>query len=182
MRNLYFDTDNNRHNSFELPGSRPHYNPDRPGQVEHIFLDLALDIPHQSYRGICSIRLNPIRNGVDSLTLDAVNLQIDAVQIDSVEQEYDYDGEQLHIRLPQETEVGQPIAVRSLITLNNPNEDSILLRLLKTTLTNLFKSGRRAKMKIPAIGSPVLTIPDNWRPLRFECGFPNHSLLFLMEN
>ena len=36
----YFDSDNNSHKSFELPGAKPHYNPDRPGQVEHILRGL----------------------------------------------------------------------------------------------------------------------------------------------
>lgn len=111
MQYFSFDTANNRHKSFELPGARPHYNPDRPGQVEHIFLDLALDIPSKSYCGTCKIRLNPVRNHIDTLTLDAVNLQIDAVKIDEVDQPYDYDGEQLHIRLKQATQAGQPIMV-----------------------------------------------------------------------
>ena len=109
QRNSYFDTENNRHNSFELPGARPHYNPDRPGQVEHIILDLALDIPTKSYCGTCTIRLNPVRSGITSLTLDAVNLQIDSVQVDGVNQSFDCDGEQLHIRLTQPTQMGQPI-------------------------------------------------------------------------
>ncbi len=111
----HFDDDNGR-KSFELPGARPHYNPDRPGQVEHISLDLVLDIPNQSYRGTCSIRLNPIRDAIESLTLDAVNLNIEAVQLTygeaaAIAQPFDYDGEQLHIRLTQPTVTGQPITV-----------------------------------------------------------------------
>lgn len=51
MLNFYFDPETDTHKSFELPGARPHYNPDRPGQVEHIFLDLVLDIPNQSFQG-----------------------------------------------------------------------------------------------------------------------------------
>ena len=49
MSSIYFDSENNSR-SFELPGARPHYNPDRPGQVEHIFLDLELDIPNKSFQ------------------------------------------------------------------------------------------------------------------------------------
>ncbi|MCC5637390.1 M1 family metallopeptidase [Nostoc sp. CHAB 5844] len=111
MTHSYFDTDNNGHKSFELPGARPHYNPDRPGQVEHIFLDLHLDIPKQSYHGSCSIRLLPIRSGIDRLTLDAVNLNIQSVQVDEVAQKFDYDGEQLSIKLSQPTEVGKKILI-----------------------------------------------------------------------
>lgn len=107
----YFDSDSNGHQSFELPGAKPHYNPDRPGQVEHIFLDLVLDIPRQSYYGTCNIRLNPVRDGLDRLTLDAVNLQIKSVRIDAIDQSFDYDGELLQIRLKQPTEAGQPVTL-----------------------------------------------------------------------
>jgi len=111
MRHFYFDTDNGSRKSFELPGARPHYNPDRPGQVEHIFLDLALDFPTQSYCGTCTIQLNPVRDGVSSLTLDAVNLQIDAVQVDEIEQLFDYDGEQLVVYLKTPTQAQRPITL-----------------------------------------------------------------------
>lgn len=104
MDNFYLDTETQKpqkpqHKSFELPGAKPHYSPDKPGQVEHIFLDLALDIPHQSYQGTCKIRLNPVRDDVTHLMLDAVNLQIDSVTIDGTQQPFDYDGEQLRILL-----------------------------------------------------------------------------------
>ncbi len=96
MRYRHLD-ENNGHKSFQLPGSRPHYNPDRPGQVEHISLDLTLDIPNQSFSGSCEIRLNPVRSGIESFTLDAMNLDIHSVQIDGTNHEFNYDGELLHI-------------------------------------------------------------------------------------
>ncbi|BAU11858.1 aminopeptidase [Leptolyngbya sp. NIES-3755] len=108
LHQFSLDTENG-HRSFELPGARPHYNPDRPGQVEHIFLNLILDIPNQSYQGTCTIRINPIRNGIDRLTLDAVNLNIESVSIDDVPQPFDYDGEQLQIQLKQPTKIGEKI-------------------------------------------------------------------------
>jgi aminopeptidase N len=89
--------ESNGHKSFQLPGSRPHYNPDRPGQVEHVSLDLVLDIPNRSFTGTCAIRLNPVRNAIESLTLDAVDLKIDRVEIDGANHEFNYDGELLHI-------------------------------------------------------------------------------------
>jgi len=120
MSQSYFDTENNGHKSFELPGARPHYNPDRPGQVEHIFLDLSLDIPNQSYRGRCSIRLLPIRNGIDRLTLDAVNLNIESVQVDEVPQNFDYDGEQLSIQLSQTTQIEQRLLIAIAYSVAKP--------------------------------------------------------------
>jgi aminopeptidase N len=110
MRYTYFDGENG-HKSFQLPGSRPHYNPDRPGQVEHIFLDLALDIPHQSFAGTCKIRLNPVCSGLDSLTLDAVNLDIKGIKIDSVAHNFDYDGEVLNIPLQVNVTAGKVLEI-----------------------------------------------------------------------
>ncbi|CEJ45854.1 Peptidase M1, membrane alanine aminopeptidase [Umezakia ovalisporum] len=111
MSHFYFDTENNSHKSFELPGAKPHYNPDRPGQVEHIFLDLCLDIPHQSYHGSCSIRLLPIRSGIERLTLDAVNLNIQSVKVDEISQNFDYDREKLVIQLSQPTQIGKHLLI-----------------------------------------------------------------------
>ncbi|MBH8554208.1 M1 family metallopeptidase [Nostocaceae cyanobacterium CENA357] len=120
MSHSYFDTENNGHKSFELPGAKPHYNPDRPGQVEHIFLDLSLDIPNQSYHGTCSIRLLPVRNGIDRLTLDAVNLNIQSVQVDEVAQNFDYDGEQLTIQLAQPTQIGKRLLIAIAYSVEKP--------------------------------------------------------------
>jgi aminopeptidase N len=103
MPNLYFDTENNNRKSFELPGAKPHYNPDRPGQVNHIFLDLSLDIPNKSFQGNCNITLTPVRRGISQLTLDAVNLNITSVLMDGVSQPFDYDGEKLTVNLLKPT-------------------------------------------------------------------------------
>ncbi len=103
--------ESNGHKSFQLPGSRPHYNPDRPGQVEHICLDLILDIPNQSFAGSCTISLNPVRSGIESLTLDAVNLNIQGVEIDGISHEFNYDGELLHIPLKIDVVTGKVLKV-----------------------------------------------------------------------
>ncbi len=120
MPQSYFDIESSRHRSFELPGAKPHYNPDRPGQVEHIFLDLSLDIPNQSYNGTCTIRLKPIRNGIERLTLDAVNLNIQSVQVDNTQQTFDYDGSQLHIQLSTPTQIGKSIQMAIAYSVEKP--------------------------------------------------------------
>ena len=102
MSHFYFDTEE-KTRSFELPGAKPHYNPDRPGQVDHIFLDLILDIPQQSFRGTCTTTIVPVRQGIRQLTMDAVDLTIESVLVDGVSQKFDYDGEQLEIYLQQPT-------------------------------------------------------------------------------
>jgi aminopeptidase N len=120
MLQSYFDAEKKRHKSFELPGSKPHYNPDRPGQVEHIFLDINLDIENQSYQGTCTVTLKPIRDRLTSLTLDAVNLNIQSVDIDGVAQEFDYDGEQLQIKLSVPTEINQQIKIAIAYSCQSP--------------------------------------------------------------
>jgi aminopeptidase N len=120
MLQSHLDPESNGHKSFELPGAKPHYTPDRPGQVEHIFLDLALDIPNQSYGGTCSIQIKPVRSGIDRLTLDAVNLNIDSVTVGDKPQPFDYDGEQLHIQLQQLTETGESITVAIAYRVEKP--------------------------------------------------------------
>jgi len=120
MSKSYLDVENNGHKSFELPGARPHYTPDRPGQVEHIFLNLDLDILNQSYQGTCSLRLKPVRSGIDQLTLDAVNLNIQSVKIGKTKQAFDYDGEQLQIHLKQPTQPNRPITLEIAYAVENP--------------------------------------------------------------
>jgi aminopeptidase N len=120
MSQFSFEAENNHHRSFELPGAKPHYNPDRPGQVEHIYLDLSLDIPNQSYQGTCTIRLLPICNGVDRLTLDAVNLNIKSVEVNEVSSKFDCDGEQLFIQLSQPMQVGVKLLLAIAYSVEKP--------------------------------------------------------------
>ncbi|MCC0177319.1 M1 family metallopeptidase [Waterburya agarophytonicola K14] len=102
MSHFYFDAEE-KTRSFELPGAKPHYNPDRPGQVDHIFLDLILDIPNQSFKGTCTTTITPVRPGITHLTMDGVDLTIESVLIDGISQEFDYDGEEVEIYLQQPT-------------------------------------------------------------------------------
>mgnify|MGYP006270851965 CR=1 FL=1 len=98
-----FDTEDNKRKSFILPGAKPHYTPDRPGNVQHIFLDLVLDIPNQSFRGSSTITLKPVQSGLTQLTLDAEDLTLESVQVNNVSQPFHYDGKQLQVELLQPT-------------------------------------------------------------------------------
>ena len=103
MSQSYFDTENNGRKSFELPGAKPHYNPDRPGQVEHIYLNLVLDIPAKNIQGSCSITLKPVRKEIKQLTLDAVNLKIKSVLVNNISQPFEYDNQKLTLNLLEPT-------------------------------------------------------------------------------
>ncbi|MGF1541425.1 MAG: M1 family aminopeptidase [Pleurocapsa sp.] len=119
MSHFYFDSEENGRKSFELPGAKPHYNPDRPGQVNHIFLDLVLDLANQSFTGTCTITLTPVREGIEQLTLDAVDLAIESVLVDGISQKFDYDGEEIKIYLLQPTTV-KPIKIAIAYGVDHP--------------------------------------------------------------
>ena len=118
MSHFYFDAEE-KTRSFELPGARPHYNPDRPGQVDHILLDLVLDIPNKSFKGNCTTTITPVRAGIKQLTMDAVDLEIESVLVDEVSQEFDYNGEQIEIYLQQPT-TNVAIKVEIAYSVDNP--------------------------------------------------------------
>ena len=121
MPNAYeFLFDQPSRKSFELPGAYPHYNPDRPGQVEHIALDLAFDIPNKSYSGTCQVRISPIVSGVTHLTMDAVDLKISSVRVEKEKQSFDYDGEHLNITLKKATEFQKPFTLTIDYAVENP--------------------------------------------------------------
>jgi aminopeptidase N len=108
------------HNRFELPGASPQYVPDRPGQVEQIFLDLQIDLVQQTCRGTCRIQLTPVRSGITTLTLDAVQLQITTVQVDDQPQSFRYDGQRLTLQLSQATQAGKPLTIAIAYSLHRP--------------------------------------------------------------
>ncbi len=109
-----------RYKKFELPGARPHYTPDRPGQVEHIRLDLVLDIPNRSCQGVCTTTLTAIRDGIEILTLDAMELEIQAVTINATPQRWEYDDRELQIYLARQTQRGDDLVIQIHYAINQP--------------------------------------------------------------
>ncbi|MFW6357674.1 MAG: DUF3458 domain-containing protein [Chroococcales cyanobacterium] len=119
MKYTYFDVEDNGRRPFELPGAKPQYNPDRPGQVQHICLDLALDIPNKRFEGTCTITLQPVRSGISQLILDAVDLNIESVLLENVSQPFDYDGQKLVVNLLEGTGES-PINLAIQYSVNHP--------------------------------------------------------------
>ncbi|HEY9824131.1 MAG TPA: M1 family metallopeptidase [Stenomitos sp.] len=117
---LFFDTEPSKHKPFATAKARPHYTPDRPGQVEHIFLDLCLDFEAQRCEGTCHIQLNPIRSGIEHLTLDAVDLAIKEVRVGRSKQTFEHDGQQLQINLKQPTTAGKRLTLSITYAIEHP--------------------------------------------------------------
>ncbi len=88
--------------SFSLPGAKPQYNPDKPGLVEHISLNLDLDLEAESLAGQCVVRMVTLEEGVRSLTLDAVHMTIGRVYLGKSQAlTFSHDGQRVHLTLPE---------------------------------------------------------------------------------
>ncbi|HVA33060.1 MAG TPA: M1 family metallopeptidase, partial [Candidatus Baltobacteraceae bacterium] len=79
---MTFRDDTGAHRAFDLPGSSPHYGPDKIVAVEHIDLHLTPDLQAQSLAGVCTTTVRALDEPVVRLTLDAVDLAIDNVTRD----------------------------------------------------------------------------------------------------
>lgn len=93
-------------NPFILSGARPHYSPDRPIQVEHIFLDLTLDLAQHQCWGHCHLQLRPLHNQWRQLRLNAVGQRIQGVMLQHQPHPFTYDGEHLDIVLEPSSVLG----------------------------------------------------------------------------
>ena len=73
---MTFDESASVHRRFELPGSTPHYGPDKTVDVEHIHLHLIPDLEAHALAGECTTTVRALDEDVAELALDAVDLQI----------------------------------------------------------------------------------------------------------
>jgi aminopeptidase N len=87
---------------FSPPGTPHQYLPDRPVSMEHVRLELELDLPGQRLAGLATLTLRARRDEVKSLELHAVDMKIEAVTVDGAAADgYHYDGQRLFIDLEQ---------------------------------------------------------------------------------
>ncbi len=99
------------HRSFPFPGARPRFAPDRVVDVEHIKLDLTLDVPRKKVSGSCTTTLTPILDGVRHVELDAVDLEILAVTLDGKPLRHTHDGAKLRVDLGKPRKAGHKLDV-----------------------------------------------------------------------
>ncbi len=68
--------------SFELPDDTLHFAPDRPADVRHVKLDIALDFEQETVSGTVYTTFAALYEEVSTITFDAVELAIEQVTID----------------------------------------------------------------------------------------------------
>lgn len=106
---------------FARPGSKPSYAPDQNFDVQHILLELDLDIPHKTVRGKCTATLRAINHGSKEIRFDAVQMKIISVFHSSGEKlRSSYDGEKLVVRLPRPLNEEEKVTVTIHYRLSDP--------------------------------------------------------------
>lgn len=93
--------------AFSLPSTTRKFERDRPFNLTHLSLDIALDINKKSLSATAIVHTTKVDHLASVLKLDAVGFEIKSVQISNDGDEfgttrYRYDGEVIHIDVPHE--------------------------------------------------------------------------------
>ncbi len=77
---------------FAFASSTRQYERDRPFLVDHLALDLTLDVANKSVRGSATLAFHRVDPDADNIQLDAIGFDISAVTVDGSNVAYTYDG------------------------------------------------------------------------------------------
>jgi aminopeptidase N len=98
---------------FAPPGTKTHYAPDRPVALQHLRLELDLDLAGKRLAGRSTLTLVVRRDELAAIELHAIDMTIDEVLVDgSPAKAFDYDGESLRV------ELGRKLARESTFTVS----------------------------------------------------------------
>jgi len=96
---------------FSLPGSTPHYAPDRVFTTKHIRSELALDFKRKTLSGTCTTTLLALADPASEMVFDAVNFRISKITAKGQRLRYAYDKRKLKITFPKPYRRGQTVEV-----------------------------------------------------------------------
>lgn len=98
--------------SFELPGDRVQYAPDRPADVKHVKLDIALDFDNESISGKAYTTFSVLYDELKTITFDAVELHIERVTLENgTELAYSTDAKKLIVTLDRTYHHGEQFTI-----------------------------------------------------------------------
>jgi aminopeptidase N len=80
---------------FVLPSSTRHFERDRPFAIEHLALDVALDVRARGIRATAVLDVRRVDAAVEELALDAVGFDVSGVTVDGRGVRWQYDGRSL---------------------------------------------------------------------------------------
>jgi aminopeptidase N len=82
---------------FALPSSTHHFERDRPFAIEHLALEVTLDIASKSIRAKAMIDAKRIDPSADAIALDAIGFDVSSVAVDGQKAVFRYDGRTLFV-------------------------------------------------------------------------------------
>lgn len=86
---------------FAFAGSPRHYERDRPFAIEHLALDLSLDVANKSAAGEARLTLRRVDPRASRVELDAVGFRLAEVLVDGAPAEHVYDGKVLSVAVAE---------------------------------------------------------------------------------
>jgi len=86
---------------FAFASSPRHYERDRPFAIEHLALDLDLDVPGKSVSGEARLSVRRVDATAERIELDAVGFRLRSVRVDGKDVKYTYDGRVLSAAIPK---------------------------------------------------------------------------------
>ncbi len=84
---------------FALPGSAHHFERDRPFAIEHLALDVVLDVSKKSIVAGAALDVRRVDPSADELVLDAVGFEVREVTLDGEPASWRYDGNALRVEI-----------------------------------------------------------------------------------
>ena len=84
---------------FALPGSRRHYERDRPFLIRHIALELEVDLDKKRISGSARLDVTRVDERATVLVLDAISFDVQGVSVDGHDAAFAYDDKELRITL-----------------------------------------------------------------------------------
>jgi aminopeptidase N len=87
---------------FAFATSPRQFERDRPFLVDHLALDLVLDVPKKSIRAVATLSIRRVDPDAESITLDAIGFAIASAKIDAAEVAFIYDGRALTLPISKQ--------------------------------------------------------------------------------
>lgn len=103
-----------------LLGKTPRYAPDRDFDTLHVALDLEIDFAKKTLAGSCRTRVRAFKDGLRSLSFDAVDLKVDRVLVDGERASFTNAKGKLVARLPRALKAGATAEVHVFYRVVDP--------------------------------------------------------------
>ena len=97
--------------TFALPGDTLQYPPDRPADVKHIKIDIALDFEQETISGTVYTTFSTLYEEVKSISFDAVELRIQKVAIGDSDLSYSASDKKLTVQLDRTYQHGEEFTI-----------------------------------------------------------------------